>query len=43
MSPEEEKARYLMHQNSIEDDDYVRFLNRVLHPMLPYLDKTMRG
>lgn len=43
MSPEEEKARYATHENSIENDGYVRFLNRVLHPMLPFLDKTMRG
>lgn len=39
----EEKAHYDTHQNSIEDDGYVGFLNRVLAPMLPYLNQTMRG
>jgi hypothetical protein len=43
LSPEDEKARYVLHENSIEDAGYVRFLNQVLHPMLPYLDRTMRG
>ncbi len=43
MTPEGERTRYAMHKNSIEDEGYVCFLNRVLHPMLPLLDKTMRG
>jgi len=43
MSPDQEKARYSTHQNSIEDQGYVRFLNRVLQPMLPYLNESMRG
>ncbi|MBN1919507.1 MAG: class I SAM-dependent methyltransferase [Verrucomicrobia bacterium] len=43
VSLEKEKARYATHQNSVDNEGYVRFLNRVLHPMLPYLDSTMRG
>jgi len=43
LSPEEERARYTTHENRIENEGYVRFLNRVLRPMLPYLDKGMRG
>ncbi|MBN1424958.1 class I SAM-dependent methyltransferase [Candidatus Fermentibacteria bacterium] len=39
----EERARYETHKNSIEDPGYVRHLNRLLHPMLPHLDRTMRG
>jgi SAM-dependent methyltransferase len=43
LSPEDEKTRYTTHNNSIENDGYVRFLHRLVHPMLPYLDATMRG
>jgi SAM-dependent methyltransferase len=43
LSPAEEKAHYETHNNSIEDEGYVQFLNRVIQPMLPYLHKGMRG
>lgn len=39
----EEKARYANHRNSAGNRGYVGFLNRVLLPTLPYLDKSMRG
>ncbi len=38
-----EEAHYRTHENSIENSGYVRFLNRLLHPVLPYLNETMRG
>jgi SAM-dependent methyltransferase len=43
LSLAEEKAHYTTHENSIENDGYVNFLNLVLQPMRPYLDDTMRG
>lgn len=43
LSYEQEKARYVNHQNSESDSGYVSFLNRLLEPMLSYLDGTMRG
>lgn len=41
--PDGGKARYELHKNSIEDADYVDFLNRIIRPMLPYLHNDMRG
>ena len=38
-----EEAHYRTHENSIENVGYVRFLSRLLHPVLPYLKQTMRG
>lgn len=43
LSPEQERARYGQHQNSIEDSGYVRFLQQILRPMLPLLNPAMRG
>lgn len=43
LPPEEEKKRYDTHNNSIDDQGYVSFLNRLIEPMLPYLDLSMRG
>ena len=43
LSPAEEKARYETHENSIKNPGYVRFLKRVVEPILPYLDRGMRG
>jgi SAM-dependent methyltransferase len=43
LSPAEEKAFYLTHENSIENPGYVEFLNRVVQPMLLHLDSGMRG
>lgn len=38
-----EKAYYATHENSIDNPGYVRFLNRIVRPMLPCLDSDMRG
>lgn len=43
LSTAEEKAHYETHENSIENGSYVGFLNRLVEPMLPYLDRHMRG
>ena len=43
LSLEEEKGRYETHENSIENAGYVRFLKRLVDPMLPYLETGMRG
>lgn len=38
-----ERAFYETHENSPDNVGYVRFLERLLQPMLPYLDKGMKG
>jgi len=38
-----EKERYLKHENSIQNKGYVRHLNQAIHPALPYLRENMRG
>ncbi|MEX2114104.1 MAG: methyltransferase domain-containing protein, partial [Pirellulales bacterium] len=43
LSPPEQIARYRTHQNSIHSAGYVAFLRRIVDPMLPYLDTSMRG
>ncbi|MGB3518923.1 MAG: class I SAM-dependent methyltransferase [Elainellaceae cyanobacterium] len=43
LSLDEERAYYGTHHNSIEQEGYVNFLNRVVKPTLAYLDNTMRG
>ena len=43
LSPEEEKGHYETHENSIENAGYVRFLKRLVDPMLEYLERGMRG
>ena len=43
LSAEEEKERYDLHQNNPEDKKYVRFLNRLVTPLLPFLKEGMRG
>jgi 2-polyprenyl-3-methyl-5-hydroxy-6-metoxy-1,4-benzoquinol methylase len=40
-APEMELQRYLTHNNSIDNPGYVAFLNRILHPVLPYLSDGM--
>ncbi|CAN5474646.1 class I SAM-dependent methyltransferase [soil metagenome] len=40
---EEEKNRYLLHQNSSFNLGYVDFLNQLIEPALPLLDATMTG
>ncbi len=42
LSPEQEKAFYGTHQNTIENAGYVAFLQRVLTPALPFLKPNMR-
>lgn len=43
LSPDEERARYMLHQNSRQDRGYVAFLNQLLRPLLPYLGEGARG
>ena len=40
---DQERERYQLHRNSIEDSGYVRFLKSVLSPLLPQLSPEMRG
>jgi len=42
-SPEEERARYLEHNNGIQYPGYVKFLNQAIDPALPYLSGDMKG
>lgn len=41
--PAEERAQYDHHENSPEDAGYVRFLEQLATPMLPYLKTGWRG
>lgn len=43
LSPEEERARYLTHQNHPEDEGYRSFLNRLARPLLTRLQPGQRG
>lgn len=43
LSKKQEKKRYEMHQNGIEDTGYVKFLNKAIEPALPYLTTDMTG
>jgi len=43
LSPTQEKAFYLNHENSIKNPGYVDFLHRVIQPMLSRLDCGMKG
>lgn len=38
-----ERKHYTFHHNSIEDENYVAFLNRVISPALKYLCEGMKG
>jgi SAM-dependent methyltransferase len=40
---EEEKKRYLTHNNGIQYPGYVKFLNQAIEPALPHLTKGMIG
>ena len=40
---ENEKSRYLLHENSIEDVGYVQFLNQAIEPVLSLLTPEMQG
>lgn len=40
---QEEKDRYLEHQNGFHQEGYVKFLNRAVQPALKFLNKAMAG
>lgn len=40
---EEEKARYLTHQNGLHSEGYVKFLYQAIDPALSFLNKDMAG
>ena len=42
-TPGEEKETYLLHNNGIQYQGYVKFLNQAIELALPRLDNTMRG
>lgn len=39
----EEKERYLEHENSIHQEGYVKHLNQAIKPALPYINTDYRG
>ena len=39
LTKEEERARYDLHDNNPDDEDYIAFLNRLVKPLLPKLSK----
>lgn len=41
--PEEERARYLRHQNDVEDPKYQSHLRRIIIPLAPHLIPGMRA
>lgn len=43
LSIDEEKSRYSQHNNSIDQEGYVKFLNRAIEPTLPHLKENMKG
>ena len=43
LSSDDEKKRYSFHRNSIDDNGYVDFLNRVIEPSLRYIAIGMNG
>lgn len=43
LSPEQEKAFYGTHQNTIESAGYVTFLQRLVTPALPFIKPTMKA
>lgn len=43
LSPEVEKSRYDKHQNNPSDQNYRKFLNRMLKPMLEHISKGDNG
>ncbi|MDZ7649747.1 MAG: hypothetical protein U5K54_22820 [Cytophagales bacterium] len=40
---EQEKARYEFHNNSDKDAGYVKFLDQIIQPSLPFLNSSMIG
>lgn len=43
LSNEEEKGRYCFHQNRIDDDGYVNFLNQLAEPLTKFLELGASG
>lgn len=43
LTPEQEKERYLSHRNSLDDENYLRFLKKAVDPAILNFDKDMRG
>lgn len=43
LSPERERDRYLSHNNGIEQQGYLDFLNKAIEPALPFLKRNMLG
>lgn len=43
LSGDDEKERYLTHQNSIENEGYVKFLNRAIKPALNFIAPSSNG
>lgn len=43
LEPQEEEYRYSTHNNSIENQGYVRFLSPAVEMLLPYLKESSRG
>ncbi|NLX72237.1 MAG: class I SAM-dependent methyltransferase [Bacteroidales bacterium] len=43
LEPDSEKNRYLQHNNSEEDQAYLRHLNTAIQPTLPFLSSDMEG
>lgn len=42
LKQDEEKKRYLKHQNNLNDQGYVNFLNRIINPSLDFLKPEMK-
>ena len=43
LSPEEEKERYSLHNNDIDDPEYRKFLSKLYDPLIKKLKKESRG
>ena len=43
LSPQEEKERYSLHNNNVEDPEYRKFLSKLYDPLIKKLKKESRG
>ena len=43
LSPQEEKERYSLHNNDVEDSEYRKFLSKLYDPLIKKLKKESRG
>jgi len=43
LSPDDERRRYDLHENSPDDPQYRVFLRRLINPLLPHLKEGMKG